>query len=941
MVRASIVICTRRRVLLGLALLCMTAVPVSGATIYVRPDGDDEQSEPTAPERALRTITRAAQLAEAGDRVVVGPGTYREGNITPAAFGFVHFVADRRGEETGDGAGDVVVDATSFASGFELNRHLAGRIDGFVVYSAGNGIHVKSQSDQALISNNIVSSCRDNGILVQDSKNVTLFNNLLYDNAGSGALVGGSVSGSAGAYVLNNTVYGNQNRGIFFSGTTVGSPEGLVLNNVLQANGIAGIQVNESARDGYLAAGNVSADRWASGTPVDVTDQLTDPLLVDPVGADGRLGGPDYADDRFFLSHRKAGQTQTSPAIDAGSDRSRRFRLHGSSTRTDGRPDGRTVDSGYHYGNFSPAPSRWRVRQRLRTVPLFVSASSGDDGNEGSTARQALRTIRRALDLARPGHRIVLLADTYAEGELNVDVSGLPGREIVVQGEIGAVVDARGAGRAFLISGRSHLRLFRLDVRGASEAGVEIRNGSANIELHGSVLRDNDGIGLKAQDSTALSLRSSMVAANTSRGVQVGASDIEVHQSRVVANGAQGIWVNDDSRLTLTGSVLADNAKEGLLAGRSEVSAERTRMERNRSGGARVDPGSTAVLQEVHLSENVDAGLQVISGAVHLTDCVVQGNSGVGIDALIDPETRAAAEVSADSTTVCGNQGTAVRAVDALVNLADVTLCANSADGLRVTGGRAQVSGSTLADNAGEGLAASAADAVLLDGSTVAGNKGSGVRSHDVGELSISSSVVHSNGGDGITIMDSMAPRLWNNLVYLNSSTGVLISGTVSGSAGAQVESNTFYGNGNRGLLLGGSDLQPPSPGATVLRNIFQANQVAGVQVNRLSLPGYLGDFNLSVDAYGALTPIGFHDVLADPLFVRPSGADGVVGGAGAEDDNFRLSQRLAGETTTSPAVDAGGVDAGVAGLDKLSTRSDDEPDRGLADLGYHYPSTQ
>jgi hypothetical protein len=668
-----------------------------------------------------------------------------------------------------------------------------------------------------------------------------------------------------------------------------------------------------------------------------VTDQLADPLFVDPAGADGILGGAGYADDRFFLSDERSGQAQTSPGIDAGSDAARRFRLHRASTRTDGRPDARTVDSGYHYGNFAPPPSRWRVRQRLRTVPLFVSASDGDDANDGSSPRRALRTIRRALDLARPGHRILLRADTYAEGELNVDVSGLPGREIVIQGQTGAVIDARGAARAFLVSGRRHLRLFRLDIRGAVEAGVEIRNGAANIEVAASVLRDNDGLGVKVQESTAISLRSSMVANNASRGVQAGSSELDVRNSWVVANGAQGLWAIDGSRLTVFDTLFADNAKEGILVEGSVVSAERAHVERNRSGGARFGAESTATLGECHVSENIGAGLQVISSTARLIDCVVHNNSGVGIDTLVDSVTLAPAEVHASRTTVCGNTGAAVRAVDSTVALAQAMLCDNADDGVRVTGGRVQLTECVVADNAGDGLAASAAEAVVLDASIVARNDGAGVRSHDAGELAISSSVVHSNGGDGMTIMDSAAPLVWNNLVYGNASTGVLISGTVTGSTGARVESNTFYANGNRGLLIGGSDAQPPSPGATVLRNIFQANEVAGVQVNRLSLPGYLGDFNLSVDAYGALTPVGFHDVLADPIFVQPGGPDGILGGVHAEDDDFRLSQQVAGEGTNSPAVDAGGVEAAAVGLDERSTRTDGVPDRGIADLGYHY----
>ena len=127
------------------------------ATVYVRASGDDTNDGFSAA-TAVRTITHAAALAHAGDRVLVGPGTYAEGNISPAAFGHVTFVADRRGVEVSDPPGDAVIDATTFDAGFELNHNLATTIDGFVIYGAGIGIYVKSWSDQAVIRNNIVST---------------------------------------------------------------------------------------------------------------------------------------------------------------------------------------------------------------------------------------------------------------------------------------------------------------------------------------------------------------------------------------------------------------------------------------------------------------------------------------------------------------------------------------------------------------------------------------------------------------------------------------------------------------------------------------------------------------------------------------------------------------------------------------------------------------
>jgi parallel beta-helix repeat protein len=715
----------------GVALLAATLYAIPGAwarNIYVLTNGDDG-ADGTSPAAAFRTINRAAGQAKPGDRIVVGAGEYSEGDITPAAFGRVRFVADRRGTETGAGRGDIVVDATGHQSGFDLSHSLAVTIDGFVVYGASIGVYIKSWSDQVVISNNIISNNTTHGIYIQDSKNVVVFNNLVYNNGSSGILVTGNISGSPNAQVINNTIYGNGDRGIFFSGTTVTSPGGLVLNNIVEGNVTAGIQVNEGSCVDYVSAGNVAVDPFASGAPVDVTDKTpADAMFVSPAGPDGVLGGPGYADDDFHLSDRTAGQNVTSPAINAGSGLARSLRLASATTRVDGRSDAGLVDAGYHYRNFRPPPPR--PRKHVRHVALFVDPSHGSDSNRGTTAATALQSLSRALELSRSGNRIVLLAGTYRPDSANGNLTlyARLGRGVFVHGTAGAVIDATGFGRGMLILGPGNATLDGLDIRNANGAGIEIQDGAA---------------------------------------------------------------------VTLSYSALCDNGQEGL---------------RQTGGSARI--------------------VQV---------------------------------------TATGNHGT----------------------GVSVTG---------------------------------------------LTEFSLQDSVAASNRGKGVQVLDSAAPQLVNNLIYANASSGVVISGQVTGSPNAQVLNNTIFGNGNRGLLIGGSNLKPPSQGATVLRNIFQANMKAGLQVNGLSLPGYIGDYNLSADAYGALTPIGMHDIIADPLLVNPAGVDGILGGDGAADDDFHLDQRVAGQSMTSPAVDAGGIDVASAGLYGTTTRTDGVADSGAVDIGYHYP---
>jgi hypothetical protein len=71
----------------------------------------------------------------------------------------------------------------------------------------------------------------------------------------------------------------------------------------------------------------------------------------------------------------------------------------------------------------------------------------------------------------------------------------------------------------------------------------------------------------------------------------------------------------------------------------------------------------------------------------------------------------------------------------------------------------------------------------------------------------------------------------------------------------------------------------------------------------------------------------GAGNINADPLFVS--------GPAG----NCYLSQVAAGQALQSPCVDAGSDLAVNLGLDDLTTRTDEFRDKGVVDMGYHYPA--
>lgn len=1029
----------------GLLLALLAPVspgPAAAATLYVRVGGDDAQ-EGRSPVTALRTITRAAAIAQPGDDIVVGPGVYVEGDVRPGAFGHIGFVADRRGTLVGDPPGDVVLDASDRSTGFELNGKIAVRIDGFVVHGAGEGIYVKSGSHAAVIVNNIVCNNRRNGIYVQDSQNATIFNNLVYNNGRSGILVGGNTDGSPGVRIVNNTVYGNLNRGIFLAGTRLESPDGRVLNNIVAENRFGGIQVNAVARERYLSAGNVIGDRVASGTPTDVTDVMADPLLVNPAGADGVLGGIGYADDDFHLGNPAAGQPKKSPAIDAGSSRSIFLKLNRASTRTDKRPDTGYVDAGYHYGNFDDVPVQ--PERLLRLKPIYVDVDRGADKNDGRTAATGVRTVARALEIARPGHRIVLMPGLYAEGDLTPASSGTSGRAIVLTGRPGAVIDATGFSQAFRLVGRAHVTLDGLAITGASQNGVEIRSGfsagkisdgaydvvirrcriygnsrrgvyvgsatgvrveATTIEDNGSrglviesgevavvrsvigrnrdsgiwamagstvsvsdtVVTDNadngviawqsslsvtgctvtgsrDGLqqsggtlqvvnsriygntrrGIYVASAAGCSVEAATIEDNGSRGLLIEGSDVRVSGSAVRRNRDSGIWAALGSRVSLVDTDVIDNSDNGVLVWQSDFTMTGGTVSGSRDGGVRFSKLSTGTLSDVLVRDHENAGVQVVSSVVSIAGGEIAATGGRGVQAYVDAVEPGRTAVTVTAIPICGHALAGIDVTDTDLALTDVRVCDNGRDGVRQTGGTLDVVRGVVTGNQGKGITVDKAKTVVVEDTSIADNADNGLQIVAAEGLVIGGCTLSGNLGDGATILDSDSPMIWNNLVVRNRSTGVLVSGESSGSPKARVLNNTFYANGNRGLLLGGSDLKPPSIDGVVLRNVFQGNGTAGLQVNKLSLPGFVGDFNLSADPYGQGTPVGVRDILGPAGFVDPAAGD------------FRLSQRTSGQSVTSPAVDAGGVDVADAGLTGTTTRTDGRPDVGPVDLGYHY----
>jgi parallel beta-helix repeat protein len=313
-----------------------------GSAFYVRAAVGSDLNTGLAPDQALATIAQAATLAEDGDTIVVGPGTYAETAIDAprgTARRPVTFLADTAGTRTGDRAGAVVVAAAGI-TGFSISGGTYVVLDGFTVTGAsGNnaaGILIRSGSDHAAVQNCVVFNNQGDGIRVQSANDVRLFNNLVYGNDRNGVRIAGN-PGALRAQLINNTIAANRGRGVFVGSDEAASTGAVLRNNIIQDNIGQNLQVTTGTPDslpGFDSQFNLVFP--PNYRPVS--------LPVNDINEDARFA--DAADGDYHLAQ------STSPALNAAdpdTDAELRDALLGRTTASSGAPDALPLDLGYHY----------------------------------------------------------------------------------------------------------------------------------------------------------------------------------------------------------------------------------------------------------------------------------------------------------------------------------------------------------------------------------------------------------------------------------------------------------------------------------------------------------------------------------------------------------------------------------------------------------------
>ncbi|MEO8601643.1 MAG: right-handed parallel beta-helix repeat-containing protein [bacterium] len=397
--------------------------------LYVRQGGDDTL-DGLSVATAFATIQTAALRARAGVTVVVGPGTYNECDIHPPPdSGRVAFLADPAGEQTGDPAGVVFVDASKCIfdpvaqtyragqTGFSVSNACGVVIDGFHVTGAlDDGIQLQNECDGGIVRNNVVFANRKRGINVVNSDDVRIANNLALANGGgiqtgSGSRAGSqcATSGARRSILEFNTLYGSTEDGILIGAGVCPSTGAQLRYNVTAGNG-KGLEVGNNTTVtqnlvGYVSHYNLFADRLGAGVPImpgDLPIDLTrQPLYLAPTVID--VSGDWRNDTHFRLAQTSTGQAAQSPAVDGSDITALMAGLSTRSTRSDGVADAGAVDRGYHY-------------------PTDGRAAAGDCDGDGKTA---VNELILAVNVALANAPLTACSAADVDGDGTVSIADL------------------------------------------------------------------------------------------------------------------------------------------------------------------------------------------------------------------------------------------------------------------------------------------------------------------------------------------------------------------------------------------------------------------------------------------------------------------------------------------------------------------------------------
>ncbi len=549
-------------------------------------------------------------------------------------------------------------------------------------------------------------------------------------------------------------------------------------------------------------------------------------------------------------------------------------------------------------------------------------------------------TIRHGMEAAADGDT-VLVADGTWTGFWNTDLDFL-GKAITVESENGptaCIIDCQVDGRGFIFqSGEDQASV----VQGFTIAngihglggGIHCLNSSPTIRnLVISQCRAVDqGGGIYCENSAPDIINCVIDGCHSEEdggGLYFlnaiptisGCTISNNNASIIYAHGyGGGIACFEGSAPVITDTVFsgnhANNSGGGIFGEESSLVIRTSTFEANqaeiRGGAVKWAGGESVEISGCEITGNQafssTGGIELTAVTGLIADNLVQNNQAGGIEC--------SGEFQVTGNTVDHNSG-----YGGIVCYGPVTISNNI-----IIGNYQSIYGGGITCWGGAALVS---DNIIMDND---GNDGGGIHCRSAnakytGNLISGNSADYSGGG--IYTSEGSASTFINNLVIGNTAR--------DGGGIAGFGSNPWYWNttvtGNSATRRAGGVLTTTYTHARMINAIIWGNSAPeGNQV-------YVHDNNEASRLTIRYSDVegGQDDIPVDPGCSLGWGA-GMIDAAplyttGPLGDHY-LSQVAAGQTSTSPCVDAGDPTAGIV---DGTTRTDEEPDEGVADMGYHY----
>lgn len=271
-----------------------------------------------------------------------------------------------------------------------------------------------------------------------------------------------------------------------------------------------------------------------------------------------------------------------------------------------------------------------------------------------------------------------------------------------------------------------------------------------------------------------------------------------------------------------------------------------------------------------------------LQSSIQILDCVIESNGGSGV------ECAESSDVTVMDSRIASNQKGIAMWGQCNVQVQDSVLTENTAMGIElfyseVNLDRCNVSLNGALESWSAGIVGSSVAMLTASQSIISGNLGSGIMIDEDSGASITETLIADNHSSGCALSNSGSSEFSFCTIFNNRSAGI-------GAAMHDINvSNCIVWGNDAGIVL--------SYGSQATVRYSDIQRGSGVQ------PGP-GNIN------------------ADPLFI-----EGSLG-------NVYLAQIVSGQSEDSPCVNAGNPSSENP---EGTTRTDHQPDTGIADMGWHY----